>query len=91
MKELSEKNLPLNSQVHIAMRFFGQLIVSNTQKEIKYIVQLGHYILKSKHIDDALILKLDEFSDNIHDFKMSASNADENDESCAEVVDSKDE
>lgn len=89
-KELSEKNLPLNSQVHIAMRFFVRLIASNTLKEMKYIFQLGHYIFKSKYIDDALKLKLYEFSDNIHDFKMPASNAEENDESCGEVVDSED-
>ena len=60
-KELCEKDLPADSQRHIAMRFFGRLILSSTLKEMNYIVRLGHFIFKSKFVNDVLIKKLDEF------------------------------
>lgn len=67
-RDLCEKNLPVSSQIHIAMRFFGRLIASTTLKEMSYIVQLGHYIFNSKYVDNDLIETLDKFSKDIHDF-----------------------
>ena len=67
-KELYERNLPISSQVHIAMRFFGRLIASNTLQEINRIVRLGHYIFKSRYVDSTLLKTLDNFSDDIHNF-----------------------
>ena len=60
-KELCEKNLPASSQVHIAMRFFGRLIASNTLQELNHTVRLGHYIFKSKYIDSAVLRTLEPF------------------------------
>jgi sentrin-specific protease 1 len=67
-KELCEKYLSVDSQVHMAKRFFGRLIASTTLQELNKIVRLGHYIFKSKYVDGALLEILDNFSDVIYDF-----------------------
>ncbi|CAB3989112.1 Hypothetical predicted protein [Paramuricea clavata] len=67
-KELCEKYLSIDSQVHMAMRFFGRLIASTTLPELNNIVRLGHYIFKSKYVDGSLLEILDNFSDVIHEF-----------------------
>ena len=90
-KELCEKNLPASSQVHIAMRFFGRLIASNTLQELNHTVRLGHYIFKSKYIDSALLRTLDTFSDNVHDFSKLPSEEDESHNEVSNDSDSVDE
>jgi hypothetical protein len=65
-KELCEKYLSVDSQVHMAKHFFGRLIASTTLQELNNIVRLGHYIFKSKYVDGALLEILDNFSDVIY-------------------------
>ncbi len=67
-KKCCEMNLSANSQIHFAMRFFGRLICSSTLKEMKSIVCLGHFIFKSRFVDNLLRNKLTEFSEHIHNF-----------------------
>ncbi len=58
-KKCCEMNLPTNSRIHFAMRFFGRLICLYT---------LGHFIFESRFVDNLLRNKLTEFSEHIHNF-----------------------
>jgi hypothetical protein len=75
-----EKYLSIDSQVHMAMRFFGDLIASTTLQELNNIVRLGHYIFKSKYVI------LDNFSDVVRDFNKG--HCEKEDEMCNEINDS---
>ena len=67
-KKCCKMNLPTNSQIHFAMHFFGRLICSSMLKGMKSIVCLGHFIFKSRFVDNLLRNKLPEFSEHIHNF-----------------------
>jgi hypothetical protein len=67
-KNLCEKGHPAESQIHIAMRFFGRLLTATSLKEMKGIVSLGYVIFKTKFVCDMLTEKLDQFSECIRAF-----------------------
>lgn len=69
-KEFCGKHLQADSQVHIAMRFFGRLISCSSRHEMKDIVSHGYFIFKSKFVDETLVEKLSEFSENIQDLNL---------------------
>ena len=60
-KRNCETNLPKSSQILMAVHFFGCLICSSTFKERKNIVGLGHFIFKSRFVDNHLMDILTEF------------------------------
>ena len=68
VKKLQEKGKQENSQVHIAMRFFGRLLCCSTLQEMTKFVSLGYYIFQSKYVCPTLNTKLDKFSEALHDF-----------------------
>ena len=52
------------------MRFFGRLISCSSRHEMKDIVSHGYFIFKSKFVDETLVEKLSEFSENIQDLNL---------------------
>ena len=67
-KNLCEKGHPAESQIHIAMRFFGRLLCATSLRDMKDLVDLSYVIFKSKYVSNTLTEKLDRFSETLHKF-----------------------